>query len=260
MHDAQPPFDSSAPVPANEPAPLVAPAEPKEPPLLILGSLPDPVGPHEIELVSSPRPIPAAPALDVQAEAAPAPRLLAAPPASAELLPRDPVVAPAPAVPAPIAAPQSTPLHAAPVLAASAHAAPAPAAPPPPPAPPLQPAFAGAAAAALPRVEKGRGWAAFSHLLLFAVIPTLFLGGVVTFFLWQILGKDDAFVEDQAREALNFQINVGVLTFLLGGSIVGLPLVIVVWVVACVMSVIAALHAWRGERYRYPLAVRIVTH
>ncbi len=135
-----------------------------------------------------------------------------------------------------------------------------PAPPPPPPPPPLQPAFAGAAAATLPHVERGRGWAAFSHLLLFAVIPTLFLGGVVTFFLWQLLGKDDSFVEDQTREALNFQINVGVLSYLLGFSIIGIPLVIVLWIVALVMCLIAALHAWRGERYRYPLAVRIVTH
>ncbi len=268
MHDAQPPSDSPAPVPANELAPLVAPAEPKEPPLLILGSLPDPVVPREIELVSSPPPIPAAPAIDVQAEAAAAPRLLAAPPTSAELLPPAPAVAPAPVPPPAIALPAAASVQtaippAAPPQAAPVHAAPAPSAPPPPPPPPpppLQPAFAGAAAATLPHVERGRGWAAFSHLLLFAVIPTLFLGGVVTFFLWQLLGKDDSFVEDQTREALNFQINVGVLSYLLGFSIIGIPLVIVLWIVALVMCLIAALHAWRGERYRYPLAVRIVTH
>ena len=122
--------------------------------------------------------------------------------------------------------------------------------PPPPPPPPAPP----------PAVEKGRWWAVFSHLLLFAAIPTIFFGGVVTFFLWQILGKDDKFVEDQAREALNFQINVALVSLLLAATFVGVPLVFLLWVIACIVCLIAALHASRGERYRYPAILRIVSH
>ena len=103
-------------------------------------------------------------------------------------------------------------------------------------------------------------WAAVCHLLLFLVIPTVFLGAVITFFVWQVFGKKDAQVEDQGREALNFQINVALLSLVFAATFIGLPLVIVLWVIACVVCLIAALHASRGERYRYPAILRIVSH
>jgi uncharacterized protein len=165
-----------------------------------------------------------------------------------------PVPQPPPAPPlSMIEAPKSSAELIAPTVVATA--------PPPPPAPPpVQPAQAAPPAAAPPLLEKGRWWTVCSHLMLFAAIPTIFLGGVVTFFLWQILGKEDPFVEDQAREALNFQINIALLSLVLMASIFGLPLVIVLWIVACIMCLIAARHAARGERYRYPLIFRVVTH
>ncbi|MBK7642455.1 MAG: DUF4870 domain-containing protein [Planctomycetes bacterium] len=163
-----------------------------------------------------------------------------------------------PATPPPAPAPRSSAELLGPIVVASAPPSP----PPPAGTPPFEAAAAGApaVAAALPRAEPGRWGAVASHLLLFAAIPTVFLGGVVTFFVWQLLGKDDSFLEDQAREALNFQINIAVLSLVLGASVIGLPLVIVLWVVACVLCVIAAVHASRGERYRYPLIVRVVSH
>jgi uncharacterized Tic20 family protein len=89
----------------------------------------------------------------------------------------------------------------------------------------------------------------------------LFIAGVVaTFLVWQIFGKDDAHVEDQGREALNFQINVGVLAFLLSVSCLGWPLLALTCLVGAVYALIAASHAARGENYRYPWVVRIVTH
>ena len=103
-------------------------------------------------------------------------------------------------------------------------------------------------------------WAAVCHLLLFLVIPTVFLGAVITFFVWQVFGKRDAQVEDQGREALNFQINVAVVTALLGATCLGGPLVPLVWLVALIFCMLAARAAAKGESYRYPWVVRIVTH
>lgn len=151
--------------------------------------------------------------------------------------------------------------------------------PPPPPVPEVE-------AVPLPRAEKGgptidmpppprseppviakprprwrdHVWAALCHLLLFLVIPTVFLGAVLTFFLWQLKGRRSAQIEDQGREALNFQINVAVVTTLLGVTCLGGPLVPIVWLVALIFCVIAATHAARGESYRYPWVLRVVTH
>jgi uncharacterized Tic20 family protein len=110
------------------------------------------------------------------------------------------------------------------------------------------------------RTWKQHVWAVLCHLMLFLVIPTVFLGGVITFFLWQIKGKDDPQVEDQGREALNFQINVAILTALLGITLVGVALVPIVWLVAGILCVIAARKASEGTNYRYPWIWRVVTH
>jgi len=96
--------------------------------------------------------------------------------------------------------------------------------------------------------------------MLFLAIPTVFLGGVITFFLWQIKGGKDPEVEDQGREALNFQINVALLTALLSITFFGVALVPIVWFVAAILCVIAARKAAEGVRYRYPWILRVVTH
>jgi uncharacterized Tic20 family protein len=151
-----------------------------------------------------------------------------------------------------------------PVLRASQVEPAPPMSPPPPAAPP--PPTTQAPSSATPAPEAPRktvvthGWAMLCHLLLFLVIPTVFLGGVITFFVWQWKGTNDKQVEDQGREALNFQINVAVLTLLLSFSCFLAVLVPVVWLVALIMCIIAARHAYRGETYRYPWVLRVVAH
>jgi len=125
----------------------------------------------------------------------------------------------------------------------------------PPIPPPLLPARR-----PVQRTWKQHVWAVLCHLMLFLAIPTVFLGGVITFFLWQVKGKDDPQVEDQGREALNFQINVAIVTALLGITIAGLALVPIVWLVAGIFCVIAARKASEGANYRYPWIWRVVTH
>lgn len=127
---------------------------------------------------------------------------------------------------------------------------------PPPPSSPLSPSQPASA----PEKKKSRIWVILCHLFLFLVIPTVFLGTVITFFVWQLKGKSDPQIEDQGREALNFQINVAIITLLLGASCLGGPLVPFVWLIALIMCIIAARRAAAGENYRYPWILRIVTH
>ena len=131
--------------------------------------------------------------------------------------------------------------------------------PPPPPAGPQDPPVLSSAPPPR-RPWKEHIWAAICHLLLFLVIPTVFLGAVITFFVWQVFGKRDSQVEDQGREALNFQINVAVVTAILGATCLASPLVPIVWLVALIFCMLAARAAANGESYRYPWVLRIVTH
>jgi uncharacterized Tic20 family protein len=55
---------------------------------------------------------------------------------------------------------------------------------------------------------------------------------VITFFVWQLFGKQDTHLEDQGREALNFQLNVAILTALLAFSCLASPLIPLAWFLA----------------------------
>lgn len=103
-----------------------------------------------------------------------------------------------------------------------------------------------------------RTFAMLTHL------SCILFGFIVPLVMW-LINKDKperAFLTDQAREALNFQIT------LLIGYIIGMVLTIIligalisfaVWVVCVVFSIIAALKAKDGLAYRYPFGLRLIS-
>jgi uncharacterized Tic20 family protein len=116
--------------------------------------------------------------------------------------------------------------------------------------------------------ESARQWAMLAHLSAFAglIIGFSFLGPLVVY----LIKKDeDAFVADQAREALNFNLSAllyfavaGILTFVLIFVIIGLlfiPLILAMAVGWVVLVIVAAVAANRGQAYRYPLTIRFVS-
>jgi uncharacterized Tic20 family protein len=75
------------------------------------------------------------------------------------------------------------------------------------------------------------------------------------------------FVNDQAKEALNFAITISIafvalmiLTVMtLGvGALLTIPLMLIIGVTALVFVIIAAMKANQGIAYRYPFALRLV--
>ncbi|WP_140910238.1 DUF4870 domain-containing protein [Cognatiluteimonas lumbrici] len=91
-----------------------------------------------------------------------------------------------------------------------------------------------------------------------------FLGPLV---IWLVKKETMPFVDDQAKEALNFNITVA-LVFLvlllltigtLGiGILLTAPLMIIVGIAWLVFTVIAAIKANDGVSYRYPMTLRLV--
>ena len=85
-----------------------------------------------------------------------------------------------------------------------------------------------------------------------------FLGPLI---IWLIKKDDEPFVDDQGKEALNFQITVliglivsGLLTFICVGFFTAAAIAIGN-IVLCIM---AALKANEGETYRYPFTLRLI--
>ena len=112
-----------------------------------------------------------------------------------------------------------------------------------------------------------RQWAMFAHLSILVALWAgfVFLGPLI---IWLIKKDQSRFVDDQGKEALNFSLNVLLLTiagFLFGivtlgfGFLLAGPLLVAIGVLAIVMPIIAGMKANAGEAYRYPLIIRIVT-
>ena len=89
-----------------------------------------------------------------------------------------------------------------------------------------------------------RQWAMFAHLsaLVGGILTSGWAGSIGCFIgplvIWMVKKDTMPFVDDQAKEALNFNITVGI-----------------AWLV---FTIIAAIKANQGERYRYPLTLRLV--
>lgn len=87
---------------------------------------------------------------------------------------------------------------------------------------------------------------------------TSFVGPLI---LWLIKKDEDKFVDDQGKEALNFQITVilasiasGILSLVCVGFLIG----IAVGIGDIVFCILASVAASKGENYRYPVSLRLV--
>lgn len=99
-------------------------------------------------------------------------------------------------------------------------------------------------------------------LAMLAHLLGILTGPVGALIIWLIKRDEGGFVENQAKEALNFQITVLLLS-LLGGILllvlIGVFLLMAVAVANLVFSIIGAIKASSGQRYRYPLTLRLVS-
>lgn len=110
--------------------------------------------------------------------------------------------------------------------------------------------------------NQARQWAAIIHVSAIAgwVLPGL--GWVLApFVIWLIKRNDHEFIEDQGREAINFQITM-VLAFIVGWILtfilIGVVVLVVVAIMAIVFPIIAAVKASDGIPYRYPYTLRLL--
>lgn len=116
-----------------------------------------------------------------------------------------------------------------------------------------------------------------AHLsaLLGAFVLPLVGGIVAPLLIWLIKRDEMSFVDDQAKEALNFNISVAIYGTVIGALttisallivvLIGLPLLIVFGIASLalfaawfVLAIVAAVKANEGVAYRYPLTLRLV--
>jgi len=104
-------------------------------------------------------------------------------------------------------------------------------------------------------------WALFAHLsaLIGYIIP---FGSIIgPLIIWQVKKNEMPFVDDQGKEALNFQITMAIaaiICIVLMLVLIGLLLIWIVGAVDLIFIVVAAISANNGQAYRYPFNLRLV--
>jgi len=107
-----------------------------------------------------------------------------------------------------------------------------------------------------------RLWGMLAHLSALSGFVIPFGNLIGPFLIWQIKKNTMPFVDDQGKEALNFQITVSiaaVISWVLIFVLIGFLLLLLVGLAALVLTILAGLKANSGETYRYPFALRLIS-
>jgi len=110
--------------------------------------------------------------------------------------------------------------------------------------------------------KDARMWAMICHLAGLAGLIVPIIGNVVApLIVWQIKKEEDPFIDEQGKEAVNFQISMSlymVICIPLCFICIGAFLAPAVGIFYLIFLLIAAVKANDGHHYRYPLTIRFI--
>lgn len=101
-----------------------------------------------------------------------------------------------------------------------------------------------------------RNIAVLTHLggIFFTFIPGLLI--------WLLKKDENAYLGEQGREALNFQITLliaYVACVVLSFVLIGMLLMPIIWIASIILMILAAVKSNNGESYRYPVTLRLIS-
>ncbi len=103
--------------------------------------------------------------------------------------------------------------------------------------------------------------AMWCHLGTFGGMIVPFGNFLVPLLIWLLKKEEYLLVDDQGKESLNFQISIflySIVGFLLVFVFIGVILLVVLLLFAVIEVIRASISANNGERFRYPLCIRII--
>ena len=116
-------------------------------------------------------------------------------------------------------------------------------------------------AKATPENREERMWAMFCHLSGLAGFIFPFGNIIAPLVIWLVKKEEYELVNDQGKEALNFQISMTIYilaSVILIFLVIGIPLLIILGIFSLIVVIIASIKANEGEKYRYPLTIRFL--
>lgn len=110
--------------------------------------------------------------------------------------------------------------------------------------------------------KDARTWGMIAHLASLAGFTGIPFANIIgPLIVWMVKKEEMPFVDDQGKEALNFQITMTIALVVSAGLMclfIGFILFPIVAILDLVFTIIAALKANEGVRYRYPWTLRLV--
>lgn len=111
--------------------------------------------------------------------------------------------------------------------------------------------------------HSAKQWGLFAHLAALSGWVGVPLGWILgPLVVWGVKKDEMAFVADQGREAINFQVNMFVFmlcSFFASFFLIGIPFLIGFSLASLIFPILGAIEASKGNYYRYPMiAFRVV--
>ena len=108
-----------------------------------------------------------------------------------------------------------------------------------------------------------RTWCVLCHASALLGLFFHFLGHLLgPLIVWLVKRGESPDIDAHGKESLNFQISMliydaiaGILCIIL----IGIPILIILWVLNTVLVIIASIKASEGKLYRYPFTIRLIS-
>jgi uncharacterized protein len=111
--------------------------------------------------------------------------------------------------------------------------------------------------------SRTRTWCILCHatalLGCFVHFPGYLLGPLI---IWLVKRGDAAQIDAHGKESLNFQLSMlvyNMVAAILCLVLIGVPLLLLLWIVNPILVIIASIRAGEGEIYRYPFTIRFLS-
>jgi uncharacterized protein len=107
-----------------------------------------------------------------------------------------------------------------------------------------------------------RTWCVLCHASALLGLFFHFLGHLLgPLIVWLAKRSDSPEIDAHGRESLNFQLSMLIydaIAVVLCFVLIGIPILVLLWVLNTIFVIIASIQASEGKLYRYPLAMRLL--
>lgn len=109
--------------------------------------------------------------------------------------------------------------------------------------------------------KEERDWAMYCHLSAMLVLIFPYAHIIAPLILWMMKRESSTFIDDQGKEALNYNLSIMIYLTIAGISsclFIGVPVFVGLVLFDLVIMVVAGIQASKGIYYRYPITIRFI--